>query len=77
MTAANRAIGTLPAEDENPAFKLPARPRVLTNVIAVRVEPALYDRIEAAAQREGRTLSGWVRRAALERLDGPPNTTGC
>lgn len=46
-----------------------ARPRILTNHIAVRVEPALYDRIEAAAIAEGRTLSGWMRQMAIEKLE--------
>lgn len=45
------------------------RPRVLTEVIAVRIEPALYDRIEAAAVAEGRTLSGWMRQMAIEKLE--------
>lgn len=48
------------------------RARILTNVIAVRIEPALYNRIESAALAEGRTLSGWMRQMAIERLNGRP-----
>lgn len=54
-----------------------ARARMLTNVIAVRLEPALYERVDAAAAADKRTLSGWVRKLIMERLDGPPATTEC
>ena len=33
-----------------------------------RFEPKLYERVVAAAEADGLTVSGWLRRAALDRL---------
>ena len=40
-------------------------------VIALRLEPALYARVAAAAQQEGRSLSNFVAHH-LARMVGPP-----
>lgn len=50
------------------ALAEPTPGRRLKRIMGVRVEPELYDWVEAAAAREGRTVSGWVRRLLLEQM---------
>jgi hypothetical protein len=42
---------------------------VASPYVHVRMEPRLHERVVAAAEAEGLTISGWLRRAALDRLD--------
>jgi predicted DNA-binding protein len=41
----------------------------------MRVSPELYDAIADAADREGRTVSNWVRRAIQEKLEAAEELT--
>jgi len=58
------------------------KPRVKTEVIAVRIDPALKERAEELAARDRRTMSSWVevliadRVAASRRQPREPVTAG-
>lgn len=40
-----------------------------TKPVLVRLTPALYKAMSVAAKRAGKTLTGWIRDAATERLN--------
>lgn len=48
------------------------KPPVKTEVIAVRVEPDLKERIEQRAADDRRTVSSWVAAALVDALGPPP-----
>jgi hypothetical protein len=51
----------------SPSPDAPARR--LTRCVGLRLEPELYDRVELAAEQDGRSVSGYVRRVLLEKLE--------
>jgi hypothetical protein len=51
------------------------KPPVKTEVIAVRIEPDLKERIEQRAADDRRTVSSWVAAALVSALGPPPSRT--
>jgi predicted DNA-binding protein len=52
----------MPSDRDDPGSEYPA-------FLGANVPEEMKERVEAAARREGRTVSGWLRHALRRRLD--------